>query len=72
MITCWNHENSRPAAAAQARAEELRPILVELAGQSTRAIAADLTARGMQTSRGGRWQAQSVANVLRHLGMAAA
>jgi DNA invertase Pin-like site-specific DNA recombinase len=59
-------------AAAQARAEELRPILTALAGKSTRAIAAELTARGIATSRGGRWQAQSVANVLRHLGMASA
>ena len=48
--------------AAQARAEELRPILTEIAGRSTRAIAAELTARGIPTPRGGRWQAQSVAN----------
>ena len=57
-------------AAAQARAEELRPILTVLAGKSTRAIAAELTARGIPTPRGGRWQAQSVANVLRHLAIA--
>ena len=59
-------------AAAQARAEELRPILTEIAGRSTRAIAAELTARGIPTPRGGRWQAQSVANVLRHLAATAA
>lgn len=62
-------EHLAPAhhAAAKARAEELRPILAELSGKSTRQIAAELTARGIPTLRGGRWQAQSVANVLRHL-----
>ena len=70
----YGAETLAPAhkAAAQARAEELRPILTELAGRSTRTIAAELTARGIPTPRGGRWQAQSVANVLRHLGMATA
>jgi DNA invertase Pin-like site-specific DNA recombinase len=70
----YGAETLAPAhhAAAVARAEELRPILTELAGNSTRQIAAELTARGIPTQRGGRWQAQSVANVLRHLGMAAA
>jgi DNA invertase Pin-like site-specific DNA recombinase len=70
----YGAETLAPAhkAAAQARAEGLRSILAELAGQSTRAIAAELTARGIPTHRGGRWQAQSVANMLRHLGMATA
>jgi DNA invertase Pin-like site-specific DNA recombinase len=70
----YGAETLAPAhhAAAVARAEELRPVLVELAGKSTRQIATELTARGIPTQRGGRWQAQSVANVLRHLGMAAA
>jgi DNA invertase Pin-like site-specific DNA recombinase len=58
-------------AAAQARAEELRSILSELSGKSTRQIAAELTARRISTPRGGRWQAQSVANVQRHLGIGA-
>jgi DNA invertase Pin-like site-specific DNA recombinase len=68
----YGAETLAPAhrAAAQVRAEELRPILIELSGKSTRAIAAELTARGIPTPRGGRWQAQSVANVLRHLGVA--
>jgi Recombinase len=48
---------------------ELLSSEVELAGKSTRQIAADLTVRGIPTPRGGRWQAQSVANVLRHLDM---
>jgi DNA invertase Pin-like site-specific DNA recombinase len=68
----YGAETLAPAhkAAARARAAELRPILTELAGLSTRAIAAELTARGIPTPRGGRWQAQSVANVRRHLGLA--
>ncbi len=41
-------------AAAVARAEELRPVLVELAGKSTRQIATELTARGIPTQRGGQ------------------
>lgn len=65
----YGAEHLAPAhhAAAVARAEELRPILAELAGQSTRQIAAELTARGIPTPRGGRWQAQSVSNLLRYL-----
>jgi hypothetical protein len=57
-------------AAAQARAAAIRPVLVELAAKSTRQIAAELTARGIEAPRGGRWQAQSVVNLQRHLGMA--
>jgi len=57
-------------AAAQARAEAVRPVLVELAAKSTRQIAAELTARVIETPRGGRWQAQSVVNLQRHLGTA--
>jgi DNA invertase Pin-like site-specific DNA recombinase len=70
----YGAETLAPAhkAAARARAEELRPTLAELAGKSTRQIAAELTVRGIPTSRGGRWQAQSVANILRHLGMGTA
>src|ERR1700738_533951 len=63
----YGAEHLAPAhhAAAVARAEELRPVLAELAGMSTRQIAAELTARGIPTPRGGRWQARSVAHVLR-------
>jgi DNA invertase Pin-like site-specific DNA recombinase len=65
----YGAETLAPAhkAAAKARAEELRPVLTELISKSTREIAAELTARGIPTLRGGRWQAQSVANVLRRL-----
>jgi len=35
---------------------------------SLRSIAAALNARGIATARGGRWEAQTVANVLRRLG----
>lgn len=54
-------------AAAMARANDLRPIIAELAHMSTRQIAAELTARGIPTPRGGRWQAQSVSNLLRRV-----
>jgi DNA invertase Pin-like site-specific DNA recombinase len=53
-------------AAALDRADQLKPILAELcaAGMSKRQIAAELTARGVPTPRGGRWHAQTVARVL--------
>ena len=34
-------------------------------GLSLRAIAAELTAKGVKTARGGRWQAEQVAELLR-------
>ena len=52
---------------ARARAEALRPVLAELAGQSARAIAAELTARGIATPSGGRWHAETVLRVQRRL-----
>ena len=52
---------------ARARAEALRPVLAELAGQSARAIAAELTARGIATPCGGRWHAETVLRVQRRL-----
>ncbi|MGO9048939.1 MAG: recombinase family protein [Xanthobacteraceae bacterium] len=64
------HLSGANRAAAIVRADGLRPILAELAGKSTRQIAAELTERGISTPRGGRWHAQSVANVLRHLSSA--
>ena len=65
----YGAEHLAPArhAAAMARANDLRPILTELAGQSMRQIAAELSRRGIPTQRGGHWQAQSVANLLRRL-----
>ena len=52
---------------ARARAEALRPVLAELAGHSARAIAAELTARGIATPSGGRWHAETVLRVQRRL-----
>src|ERR1700733_14507439 len=65
----YGAETLAPAhkAAAQARAEALRPILNTMAGKPARQIAAELTARGIETPRGGRWHAQSVLNLLRRL-----
>jgi DNA invertase Pin-like site-specific DNA recombinase len=55
---------------AKARAEALRPVLEELAGKSANAIAAELSARGIATPRGGRWHAGTVIRVQRRLGRA--
>ena len=52
---------------AKARAEALCPIFVELAGKSSRAIAAELNARGVATPSGGRWHAETVLRVQRRL-----
>jgi Recombinase len=53
-------------AAAMERACPLKPILAELtsAGLSMRAIAAELTARGVPTGGGGKWHPQTVARVM--------
>jgi DNA invertase Pin-like site-specific DNA recombinase len=52
---------------AKARAEALRPIFVELAGKSSRAIAAELNARNVATPTGGKWHAETVLRVQRRL-----
>ncbi len=52
---------------ARARAEALRPILAELSGQSARAIAAELNARGIATPTGSPWSAVTVIRVQRRL-----
>ena len=52
---------------ARARAEALRPVFAELAGQSARAIAAELIVRGIATPSGGRWHAETVLRVQRRL-----
>ena len=46
--------------AADDRAEALRPVFTELAGQSANAIAAALNARNVATPRGGKWTAAAV------------
>jgi DNA invertase Pin-like site-specific DNA recombinase len=60
------------AADAQARADTLRPILSELAGQSLRAMAAELNRRRIPAARGGRWSVSSVKQVIDRLARAAA
>jgi DNA invertase Pin-like site-specific DNA recombinase len=52
------------------RAEALRPQLLELAGQSARAIAAELNKRGVETPAGGVWHSVTVLRVQRRLGLA--
>jgi len=56
--------------AAMDRARELRPILKALAGQSARAIAAELNNREIATPRGLKWSAMTVIRVQRRLGIA--
>jgi hypothetical protein len=51
----------------RARGEALRPVFAELAGQSARAIAAELNARGVATPAGGRCHALTVIRVQRRL-----
>ena len=55
--------------AAVAFAETLRPVLVELAGQSTHAIAAELTKRKIKTAQGGAWTGMAVLRMQRRLGL---
>ena len=55
---------------ADAHAEALAPVVADLRAEghtSLRALAAELTARGMQTRRGGRWHVSTVRNLLRRL-----
>jgi DNA invertase Pin-like site-specific DNA recombinase len=60
---------ARNRQAADPYAESLRPIMAQLAGQTTRAIAAALNERGIKTARGGRWQSQTVIRLLDRLGV---
>lgn len=56
---------------ADAHAEDLRPVLADLAGEgitSLGGIAKELNHRGIQTPRGGAWYKTSVANLLARLG----
>jgi DNA invertase Pin-like site-specific DNA recombinase len=52
---------------AKERAEQLRPIFNELAGQSARAIAAALNGRKIATPTGGHWHAATVFRVQKRL-----
>jgi DNA invertase Pin-like site-specific DNA recombinase len=61
------HAKSR--AAADAFAASVKPMVEALKaeGLSLRAIAARLTAAGVETARGGVWSAMQVSNVLKRL-----
>src|SRR6476661_6507538 len=52
---------------AMERAEQLRPILTELAGLSLRQMAEELNARRIATPDGGKWHAMTVRRVLARL-----
>jgi hypothetical protein len=52
---------------ANTLAEALRPILTELSGLSSRAIAAEFNARDIVTPSGGRWHSASVLRLQRRL-----
>ena len=54
-------------AAAKERAEALRPVFEELAGQSANAIAKALNARNVATPTGSPWSAKTVIRVQRRL-----
>jgi DNA invertase Pin-like site-specific DNA recombinase len=60
---------ARYKAEARARAIELAPIIRELQqqGLSMRAIAAELTKRGVPTLRGGTWHAQHVIRIVERI-----
>ena len=51
------------------RAEQLRPVFVELAGKSARKIAAALNERKIATPTGGVWHAATVIRVQKRLGL---
>nr|BAF45205.1 putative resolvase [uncultured bacterium] len=53
-------------ARALAHAANVLPVIkqIRVGGASLRQIAAELNARGIKTSRGGRWHATTVRNLL--------
>jgi len=55
---------------AAAFAESLRPVLAEINHLSSRAIAAELNARGITTSTGGAWQSETVLRLINRLEIA--
>jgi len=52
---------------ARQRAEELRPILTELAGMSANKAAVELNKRGVATPKGGHWHALTVMRLRQRL-----
>ena len=62
-----NAQSDANAAQAQQWAEELRPVMLELAGMSARAAAEELTQRKVPTPLGGGWHAVTVKRVRERL-----
>jgi DNA invertase Pin-like site-specific DNA recombinase len=60
---------AKNAAAAAERDEALRPILVSMVGQSSRAIAEQLTEQGIEPPRGGVWSNKTVLRMIARLGL---
>ena len=60
---------AKNAAAAAERDEALRPVLVSLVGQSSRAIADQLTEQGIEPPRGGAWSNKTVLRMMARLGL---
>jgi DNA invertase Pin-like site-specific DNA recombinase len=56
-------------AAALARAEELRPVLIELSDLSARAAAGELNERGAATPTGAPWSAKTVIRARERIGI---
>ena len=68
-----NAERLAPAnrAAALDHANQIKGVLAELnrSGMTTREIAAELTARGIMTPRGGRWHPQTVIRMMERVAL---
>jgi len=62
---------AKNAAAAAERDEALRPVLVSMVGQSSRAIAEQLTEQGIEPPRGGAWSNKTVLRMMARLGLKA-
>jgi len=60
---------AKNAAAAAERDEALRPVLVSMLGQSSRAIAEQLTEQGIEPPRGGAWSNKTVLRMMARLGL---
>jgi DNA invertase Pin-like site-specific DNA recombinase len=60
---------AKNAAAAAERDEALRPVLVSMVGQSSRAIAEQLTEHGIEPPRGGAWSNKTVLRMMARLGL---
>ena len=68
-MSSWAIPNWRQSRRQTARDEALRPVLVSMAGQSSRAIAAALTEQGIEPPRGGAWSQKTVLRMMARLGL---